>query len=251
LKFDDAPHNRDSVEVLSRMRWAGIAPWHVVWIVGSTGEGEEAMALEIYRRQQKHHGELRLILVPRHPERFDRVASLVRQSGLVPHRRSSDGSQQHLDWTGERVLVIDTLGELRHWWGVGQIATVGGSFIDRGGQNMLEPAGYGSAVSFGPDTRNFSQIASHLLRAGGAVRCRDAAELEQFVDRCLNDRPAADALGRAAQQVIAEHRGATERTIRSLKSMLSSPGVEHSAPQRECEAFRPASRNARSDHRAA
>ncbi|WP_182868114.1 3-deoxy-D-manno-octulosonic acid transferase [Rhodopirellula sp. JC639] len=222
LKFDDAPHSRDCIEVQSRLRWAGADPWHAIWVFGSTQEGEEAMALDIYRRLSGQHSELRFVLVPRHRERFDRVAQLIESHGLVAHRRSDDVSMEHLKWTADRVLLIDTIGELRSWWGVGQIATVGGTFGDRGGQNMLEPAGYGSAIAFGPDTRNFADIAERLLDAEGAVRVNDAAQLESFVLRCLNDVPAADALGRAAQQVVQQHRGATERTIEAIGRFIDS-----------------------------
>ncbi|TWU07678.1 3-deoxy-D-manno-octulosonic acid transferase [Stieleria varia] len=221
LKFDDAPSTRDTDEVQARVQWAGIDPWQVVWMVGSTQEGEERMALEIYRQLQDQFRELRLILVPRHPERFDDVAELVRCSGLKVHRRSSAGSLIDAEWTNDRVILLDTIGELRHWWGVCQIATVGGSFGNRGGQNMLEPAGYGCAVSFGPNTKNFADIAQRLIDADAAVRVNDQAELNAFVVRCLTNVPAADALGRAAQEVVEQHRGATARTIDALASFVS------------------------------
>lgn len=220
LKFDDAPHSRDNFEVQTRLRWAGIDPWHSVWIVGSTQEGEEQMALNIYRRLIADHPELRLIMVPRHPERFDSVSGQIEAAGLKSHRRSTDGSMENETWNGDRVILIDSIGELRHWWGVGQIATVGGSFGDRGGQNMLEPAGYGSAVSFGPNTQNFADIADSLLQAGGAVRVHQESELEAFVRRCLEDLPASDQLGMAAKAVIEKHRGATDRTLKILRSIL-------------------------------
>ena len=116
----------------------------------------------------------------------------------------------------DEVVLVDTIGELRNWWGTAQIATVGGSFGARGGQNMLEPAGYGCAVSFGPNTRNFQEIAEALIAADGAVRVQDASELKQFVRRCLTDVPAADSLGQAARHVINRHRGATNRTIAAI-----------------------------------
>jgi 3-deoxy-D-manno-octulosonic-acid transferase len=81
---------------------------------------------------------------------------------------------------------------------------------------MLEPAGYGNAVSFGPDTRNFQDIAVRLIEDGGAVRVQDEAELQQFVRRCLTDIPAADALGRAARELVDRQRGATDKTIAAL-----------------------------------
>ena len=220
LKFDHAPETRDCVEVQSRIRWAGVDPWHVVWVVGSTGSGEESMALQIYNRLRDRHGELRLVLVPRHPERFDGVANEIRQQGLLDHRRSRGASLEDSKWENDRVILVDTIGELRYWWGVGTLATVGGSFGDRGGQNMLEPAGYGSAVSFGPDTRNFVQISQRLLDAAAAVRVRDATELQAFIERCLIDVPAADSLGRAARKVVATHRGATDRTMMAIKELL-------------------------------
>jgi 3-deoxy-D-manno-octulosonic-acid transferase len=216
LKFDDAPQRGDDVSVQSRSQWAGVDPWHRVWVVGSTSPGEEKMALNIYNSLRVDHPELRLVLVPRHRERFDAVAELIRRSGLSAHRRSAGQSQHRRDWTADRVILVDTIGELRAWWGVGQIATVGGSFGSRGGQNMLEPAGYGNAVSFGPDTRNFKDIAGRLIEGGGAVRVKDEAELQQFVHRCLTDIPAANALGRAASGVVESQRGATEKTIAAL-----------------------------------
>ena len=216
IKFDDAPSSRETPEVQSRVQWAGADPWHRIWIAGSTGPGEELMVIHIYNHLRVDFPELRLILVPRHRERFDEVSSIAQSSGLKVCRRSTDPSMFDDGWENDTVVLVDTIGELRYWWGVGQIATVGGSFGDRGGQNMLEPAGYGNAVSFGPNTRNFKQIAEQLIENDGAVRTATASELTRFVRRCLTDIPAADSLGRAAREVIARHRGATERTVQAL-----------------------------------
>ncbi|TWU41037.1 3-deoxy-D-manno-octulosonic acid transferase [Novipirellula artificiosorum] len=222
IKFDDAPTSRDTVEVQSRQQWAGVDPWNRVWVGGSTGPGEEAMVIRVYQSLRSSHHQLRLVLVPRHVERFDAVAKLVEQSGLKVHRRSTGKSRNQSSWESDTVVLVDTIGELRHWWGVSQIATVGGSFGDRGGQNMLEPAGYGSAVSFGPDTRNFKEIANQLVAEGGAARVADESELRQFVTRCLDDIPAADCLGRNARRVIGQHQGAKERTLASIEATLQS-----------------------------
>jgi 3-deoxy-D-manno-octulosonic-acid transferase len=222
LKFDDAPTSRETSEVHSRARWAGIDPQHRVWMVGSTQSGEERMALEIYRSLRVDHPELRLILVPRHKERFNEVAALVSAAGWKVHRRSQHGSQHGERWDGDTVILVDTIGELRHWWGVAQIATVGGSFDNRGGQNMLEPAGYGCAVSFGPDTRNFEQIARRLIEAGGAMRVADQHQLRAFVVRCLTDVTAADQLGRSARRAVLSHRGAADRTVAALCGNLAT-----------------------------
>ena len=216
IKFDNAPNRRDTPSVMQLSQWAGIDPWQRVWIIGSTQAGEEQLALSVYQRLIEQQPELRLVIVPRHVERFEAVAELIKTEGFTAHRRSTDSSLDRQGWEAERVILVDTIGELRDWWGVGTIATVGGSFGDRGGQNMLEPAGYGSAVSFGPNTKNFRVIADGLIAAGGAVRAADEEDLYRFVRRCLNDISAADALGRAAQSVVESHRGATERTLDAL-----------------------------------
>lgn len=216
LKFDGAPTSREAGGVNRCAQWAGIDPWHRVWVVGSTQEGEERMALEIYEQLREQHSELRMILVPRHRERFEEVAKLITDVGLRVHRRSRDRSLFDSQWEADQIILVDTIGELRHWWGVGQIATVGGSFGNRGGQNMLEPAGYGCAVSFGPNTRNFDEIARQLIQHDAAVRVRDQPQLASFVRRCLQDIPAADSLGRAARKVIRTHRGALKQTIEAI-----------------------------------
>ncbi len=225
MKFDNALLCRDNPDVQQRSQWAGVDAWHRVWVVGSTQAGEEAMALEVYQQLRSEFAELRLVIVPRHATRFESVASEIHSAGLVAHRRSCDASLDATSWDGDRVILVDTIGELKYWWGVGQIATVGGSFGKRGGQNMLEPAGYGSAVSFGPNTKNFNEIADRLLAAGGSVRVQDSVELREFVRRCLIDPPSADALGRAAREVVQKHRGATDRTVAQLMQWF--PAATH------------------------
>ncbi len=221
MKFDNAVLSRDNVETQRCAEWAGVDPWHRVWVVGSTQPGEELMALEIYKQVQGTFPELRLVIVPRHAERFDAVAEEIRDHGFLAHRRSCDESLDATQWTSDRVILVDTIGELKHWWGVCHMATVGGSFSNRGGQNMLEPAGFGAAVSFGPNTKNFAEIANRLVEARGAVRVQDADELREFVYRCLNDQPSADELGRAARRVVQAHLGATDRTIAHLVQSLA------------------------------
>ena len=119
-----------------------------------------------------------------------------------------------------KVLLVDTVGELGAWWGTAQIAFVGGSFGDRGGQNMIEPAAYGAAVSFGPNTRNFRDIVTALRAADAAVVVQDAAQLEAFVGRCLIDQQNATAIGVRAQKLVQSQLGATVRTVALLESLL-------------------------------
>jgi 3-deoxy-D-manno-octulosonic-acid transferase len=123
--------------------------------------------------------------------------------------------------TPHSALLVDTIGELGAWWGAAQIAFVGGSFGDRGGQNMIEPAAYGAAVSFGPNTWNFRDIVAALAAARAAVVVHNAAQLEAFVTRCLEDPQYATAIGTRAQQLVQSQLGATQRTVALLESLLA------------------------------
>jgi 3-deoxy-D-manno-octulosonic-acid transferase len=217
MKYDDAPLDRETADVARCRQLAGIQDEQMIWLAGSTAPGEEAMALRIYQRLSPRFPQLRLILVPRHRERFDEVAEEIARAGLVCRRRRAFTETTAAPaWDRQTVLLIDTIGELKAWWGTSQLALVGGSFGRRGGQNMLEPCGYGSAVAFGPSTRNFRDIVRSLKTAGGAVEVADEAELAAFVERGLSDRRWAETLGQAAQTLIRQHRGATERTIAAL-----------------------------------
>jgi 3-deoxy-D-manno-octulosonic-acid transferase len=221
LKFDDAPTTRDTNEVHDRVNWAGAGAWHQIMLAGSTHNGEERMAIDAYLQLRAAHPELRLIVSPRHATRFDEVAALIETKGLNCRRRSQSRAAA-TEWDADTVILVDTIGELRHWWGAARVAFVGGAFGERGGQNMLEPAGYGCAVCFGPNTKNFEDIARRLIAADGAVRLNQESELAEFVDRCLNDIPAADRLGIHAQAMVMSHRGATQRTIEHLAELATS-----------------------------
>jgi 3-deoxy-D-manno-octulosonic-acid transferase len=117
-------------------------------------------------------------------------------------------------------LLVDCVGELGAWWGAAHLAFVGGSFGSRGGQNMIEPAAYGAAVSFGPNTWNFRDIVSVMLEHQAAVVVKDESELESFLRRCLTDREYAAELGRRAQSLVKAQLGATDRTLFLLSGLV-------------------------------
>ncbi len=226
LKYDGAQTDRDNPRTQSLRQLAGISSDDIVFLVGSTQEPEEQYAIDIYRRLAPQHPRLRLIIVPRHPERFDAVAKLLDASGLNWTRRSElkeSPSCSLLPVPRSPLLLVDTIGELGAWWGAAHIAFVGGSFGDRGGQNMIEPAAYGAAVSFGPNTRNFRDIVASLLAADAAVVVNSADELEAFVRRCLAEPNYAAALGNRAQQLVQRQLGATARTVALLDSLQNQP----------------------------
>jgi 3-deoxy-D-manno-octulosonic-acid transferase len=234
LKYDGAQTDRNNAKTQALRELAGIADDDIIFLAGSTQEPEEQIALDIFRRLAPQHPRLRLIVVPRHPERFDAVAKLLDASGLSWCRRSQlseialplGPSSSRLAPRASSLaprpslLLIDSVGELGAWWGTAEIAFVGGSFGSRGGQNMIEPAAYGAAVSFGPNTWNFRDITATLLAADAAVVVQNAGELDAFVRRCLEDSTYAMAMGTRAQQLVLSQLGATARTVARLEALL-------------------------------
>ncbi len=223
MKYDGAQTNRANPQTERLSRLAGFQTDDMIFLAGSTQDPEESLALETFRQLSAAHPRLRLILVPRHADRFDAVAAMLERSGLAWQRRSE------LDQRGPnpaaRILLVDAIGELGAWWGTARIAFVGGSLQStRGGQNMIEPAAYGAAVSFGPDTRNFRDIVATLLAHEAAVVVQNGAELTNFVRRAIEERGYAELLGRRARSLVQSQLGATSRTL-DLIVPLVSPAV--------------------------
>jgi len=221
MKYDGAETDRNNPTTRRLRRLAGLADDDVVFLAGSTQEPEEALALAAFRELSAAWPQLRLMVVPRHPDRFAAVGRLLDDSALPWQRRTA------LDERGAnveaRVLLVDAVGELGAWWGTAQIAFVGGSMGSRGGQNMIEPAAYGAAVCFGPNTRNFRDIVAAMLAHEAAVVVRDGAELSRFVRRCLESPEETAALGDRARALVARQLGATERTFRLLARLVEEP----------------------------
>ena len=221
LKYDGAETDRLNPATVHLAELAGLDNDDAVLLAGSTQEPEEAYCLETYRQLRGRWPRLRLVIVPRHPERFAAVARLLDESRLRWQRRSrleAEGPDR-----SARVLLVDALGELSAWWGTARIAFVGGSLGTRGGQNMIEPAAYGAAVSFGPNTWNFRDVVDRLLERRAAVVVRDQEELTAFVGQCLEKPEEAATQGRRAQELVREQLGATERTLDLLAGLLEAP----------------------------
>ncbi|HWB10716.1 MAG TPA: 3-deoxy-D-manno-octulosonic acid transferase [Pirellulales bacterium] len=210
MKFDGAQTDRHNAATERLRKVAGFEDGDTVFLAGSTQEGEEKAALAAYRQLCQEFPRLRLIIVPRHPQRFESVAELLDRSRLDWQRRSrleAEGAR-----SSARILLVDTIGELGAWWGTASIAFVGGSLGSRGGQNMIEPAAYGAAVSFGPNTRNFRDIVEQMLCDRAAVVVADEDELTAFVRRCLVDDRYTENLGQRARRLVFSQLGATQRT---------------------------------------
>jgi 3-deoxy-D-manno-octulosonic-acid transferase len=218
MKYDGAATERRNPATLRLAALAGFHAEDVVLLAGSTQEPEEAVVLDVFRRLQPSWPKLRLVLVPRHPERFETAARLLDAAGVAWQRRSA--LERSGPGAAARVLLVDAVGELGAWWGTAQVAFVGGSLGNRGGQNMIEPAAYGAAVCFGPNTRNFRDIVAAMLAREAAVVVADGNALERFVRRCLEEPDYAAALGRRAQNLVREQLGATGRTWELLSALV-------------------------------
>ena len=168
------------------------------------------MVLETFRELSPQWPRLRLVLVPRHPDRFEAVAKLLDSSGIPWQRRTARRHEQgnrkrRRSPSHSPPLLLSPLPSrpagrcgrrTGRWWGTAHIAFVGGSMGSRGGQNMIEPAAYGAAVSFGPNTWNFRDIVSAMLDRDAAVVVKDGQQFTRFVRRCLEEPEYAAALGR-------------------------------------------------------
>lgn len=164
-----------------------------VWVAASTHPGEEEPVLKAHVRLLDRHPDLCLILIPRHPERGDSVAALVKDAGLSVTRRSTQDAP-----TGQ-VYLADTLGELPLWYALAPFAFLGGSLTRTGGHNPFEPAQAGAAILTGPHVTNFAESFAPLLDIGAAVQVSDAQTLTRAAARWLSDPGALDAARRASQ----------------------------------------------------
>jgi 3-deoxy-D-manno-octulosonic-acid transferase len=215
LKFDiSLPSSPPIVESLRQSLAAeGAGP---VLVCGSTVEGEEPLLLKAFENLRVGHPRAVMILAPRHPQRFDQVAILLRQLAIRSFRRSL--------WQGEalagRVLLVDSIGELAALYALADVAFVGGSLVARGGHNIIEPAQHGVAIVTGNHTENFRDIVA-LFQSQDAVRIVGMAELPLTLMQLLADDAERRALGRRAEQTVRSQMGATLRTLEALKTLMA------------------------------
>jgi 3-deoxy-D-manno-octulosonic-acid transferase len=171
--------------------------------------------LKAFENLRVGHPRAVMVLAPRHPERFDTVATLLQQMGIPSHRRTL--------WAGESlaggVFLVDSIGELAALYGLADVAFVGGSLVPRGGHNIIEPAHHGVAIVTGNHTENFRDIMG-LFQSRDAVRVVSLAELPLMLMQLLENEPERLALGRRAKETIQSQTGATARTLDALKVLL-------------------------------
>jgi len=195
-----------------------------VLVAGSTHPGEESALLEAWARIEARRPGARLVLAPRRPERFTEVATLLERRGVRFARRSALAPGRDARWpAGVPVLLLDTLGELAGLYAGARAAFVGGTLVEIGGHNLLEPAQRGTAVVFGPHFENARAAGERLCRSGGGFAVRDEAELAERLAALLLDDAAASAAGRLALLAAGEAEGALAVTLAVVRGTLGCP----------------------------
>ncbi|HEY2911187.1 MAG TPA: 3-deoxy-D-manno-octulosonic acid transferase [Gemmataceae bacterium] len=222
IKCDGASGDRDTPRSRELARLLAVAPDKaqrpIIWLAGSTHAPEEGIVLGVFARLRERFPRLRLILVPRHPDRFGEVAKLVEQSGFSFARRSTIAEPLA---EMPAVVLLDSVGELGAAWGLADVGFTGGSLDGRrGGQSMIEPAGYGVPCVFGPHVWNFKDAAKRLVECDAAVMANDAAELEAELASLIADEERRKRMGAAARDLVRRQQGATERTLDAIDDVM-------------------------------
>ncbi|MFV8781256.1 lipid IV(A) 3-deoxy-D-manno-octulosonic acid transferase [Microbulbifer sp. SA54] len=187
-----------------------------VLLAASTHAGEDEVVLDAYKLLREQFPDLLLVLVPRHPIRFDGVARMCRERKLNVARRSDGVAPAATD----QVLLGDTMGELLRFYGACDVAFVGGSLVPVGGHNMIEPAAWGVPVVCGPYLHNFSVVSDLLKEAGGLAVVDSAEQMAQQVGAWLADDDSRAAAGSRAREVAAQNTGALARTVREVEAVM-------------------------------
>ena len=224
LKFDSLPlptlsHGKPRERVL---RFFRLSPSRTVVMAGSTVKGEEPPIFRAFAKAKLTNAGALLIVAPRQPDRFGEVERMAKEAGFVTVRRSDlpiDAAPR------ADVVILDTLGELAQLYQVATAVFVGGSLIDHGGHNILEPAAFGKPILFGPYMHNFKEIAETFLANGAAVQVTSERELEEVMSALVNDPVRRARLGAAARALVEANRGAKDKTLRVFAELLPSGNV--------------------------
>lgn len=181
--------------------------WHQIWVAASTMPGEEEFVLTSFSELRQKHSRLKLVIAPRHAERFAAVEQVVKSRGFSCIRRT------RLDSSGT-VLLLDTIGELAAVLEYATVVFIGGSLVPKGGHNILEPARQRKPIVFGPHMDNFRDMTRLFLDAGAAIQIHDASELGSSIETLLSSPERAAELGRNAYAVALSNTGATDRVLK-------------------------------------
>jgi 3-deoxy-D-manno-octulosonic-acid transferase len=223
LKFDSlespaAASGRGAGRVLRFFRVPASRP---VIVAGSTLKGEERAVLAAFAAVRRAHPSTLLVIAPRKPERFGEAEALARAEGLRVVRRTelAVDAEPRAD-----VVILDTIGELAHLFQAATVVFIGGSIVDQGGHNILEPAVHGKPIVFGPYMQNFAEIAETFLKNKAAIQVSGQGELADVLVRLIGDPVERASLAAAARALVEANRGAKQRTLAVMADLLPPPG---------------------------
>lgn len=219
VKFDleVAPEIVEAGKAL-RQRWqAGMGEGVQLLVAASTHEGEDQQILDAFKKVQSANPKARLLIVPRHPERFDNVFNLIQQNGLNAVRHSENSATD----AETQVILGDTMGEMMKFYAASDVAFVGGSLVATGGHNMLEPAALGLPVLSGPNVFNFAEISQSLVDVEGMLLVEDSEALAEQTIQLFSDQSFCQRMGANAEQFVSHNRGALKQTLNIISLYIN------------------------------
>ncbi len=195
-----------------------------MWVAGATGPGEEKIILDVFKKLivDQQLSDLRVVIVPRKPERFDEVAQIITDAGFDFLRYSSIKNTDTNHSEKIPVILGDTMGDLRKFYSLATIIFVGRSLVPMGGSDMAEAAALGKCTIFGPHTFNFKQTVDALLADTGAIMVKDKQELLQMMQKCLKEPDFAQKIAHNGREVIRKNQGATAKSIEHIAKFLTT-----------------------------
>ncbi len=212
IKFDTERRPMSDNERQAWLKALHLEFHDTVWIAGSTHEGEEKIILEVYKELRSICPQLHLIIAPRDIDRADNIKSLCLGMGFKALLKTD----LNMDGTPYDILILNTIGELGRIYGIGKVSFVGGSLVPQGGHNLLEPAGFGHPVLFGPHMDDFVLMSQLLMESGGGQMVKDARGLFMSMKRILTDPAWGDNMGRKAFEFVEMNKGALKRVVSIL-----------------------------------
>lgn len=215
LKFDI------EIDKRGHLKWTDYIKGKIL-LAGSTHKGEEEIILDAYKTIKEKNNDLRLLLAPRHPERFSEVEKIIRERGLTYIRRSElpvHGSRFTVHEQQPDIILLDTIGELPQLFSRATITFIGGSLLPYGGHNILEPACWGKPIIFGPYMDNFP-IAKEFLTKSAALVARNSTEIVKEVSELLKNPEKAEQMGENARIIIESNKGAIEKALELVRSFI-------------------------------
>lgn len=213
MKFDQQVLSLGKVEDYKKE--LGINSSAPILIAGSTHRGEEEYVVNAFQRLREKYPELVLVIAPRHPERSDEVLSLLNRKG-IPFVRWT----QRQEGRGAPAIIIDTIGVLSSLYSIATIVFTGGSLVQVGGHNILEPARWGKGILYGPYMDNFRELSDMFVSEGAAIQIKGPDELASTIARLLDNRDLLTEMGKRGLKIIGENQGATDRNIEFIAQLL-------------------------------